>query len=54
MSSAVGFTFIETGGQLSRDIYVFPTKLLSSKDREYIVKQFVTKLYGLNGDQMIK
>ena len=51
MSSAGGFTFFETGGGLSRDIYVFPTKLLSSKDREYFVKQFVAKLYGLNGGQ---
>ena len=50
MSSAGGFTFFDMGGELSRNIYVFPTKLLSSKDRENVVKQFVAKLYDLYGD----
>ena len=50
ISSAGGFTSLAMGGELLRNIYVFPTKLVSSEDRENIVTQFVAKIYNFGGD----
>ena len=49
LSSAGGYTSIITsGGAVKRDVFSFPTKLLTPSQREQCVKEFIAKLYQLN------
>ena len=44
-----GFSSLVTtqGGDIVRELYGFPTKVLSASERETVVKQFVAKLYHI-------
>ena len=49
LSSSGGYTSIITsGGAVKRDVFGFPTKLLTPSQREQCVKEFIAKLYQLN------
>ena len=50
-SSAGGFSYIVTNnGSVKRDIFIFPTKVLKPKEREIDVRDFVSKLYNISGE----
>ena len=50
LSSAGGFTSLLTNEGV-REIYGFPTKILSRQERESCVKEFILKLYKINGEE---
>ena len=46
-----GFSYIVSdGGQDIRQIFGFPTRIVSSSQREQLVREFVFKLYNISGD----
>ena len=49
LSSVGGFTSLLTSEGV-REIYGFPTKTLSRQERESCVKEFIMKLYKINGE----
>ena len=51
ISSEGGLTsLITSGGVVKKEIYVFPTKILTPKGRENCVKEFVSTLYKRKGE----
>ena len=50
LSSVGGFTSLLTSEGV-REIYGFPTKTLSRQERELCVKDFIMKLYKINGEE---
>ena len=51
ISSDGGFSYIlNNGGEVKRQVYLFPTKVVTSKQRCDCVKEFVGKLYNFNGE----
>ena len=52
ISSLGGFTSVVTkSGTVKREIYGFPTKLLTPNERENCVRNFVEKLYNFKGEK---
>ena len=51
ISSDGGFSYIlNSGGEVKRQVYLFPTKVVTSKQRSDCVREFIGKLYEFNGE----